>query len=294
LTTPVFVVSRNQFPFDPRKTPTLAPGEFVVVIVIALTDDVDVPLALETVSVAVPDTVYVWVVFLREAVVVLNHCPPPKLQFHAVGVPLDVSLNITARGATPDVTFVANDATGAPADVTVIVVPDDNEVPLALETVSLAEGVPDTLYVWVVFLRDDVLVLNHDPSPKLQFHAVGVPLDVSLNITARGATPDVTFVANDATGPAPVIVIVVAEEVVVPLALVTVSVADRVPAATYEWVVFLRDEVVVLNHCPSPKLQFHTVGVPEDVSLNITARGAAPDVTFVANDATGPVGPEDV
>ncbi len=90
----------------------------VVVIVIAVPEEVSLPPALETVSLAVPDTVYVWVVFLRDDEVVLNQVPSPKLQFHVVGVPEEVSLNLTTRGAVPDVTFVVNDATGAPgADV---------------------------------------------------------------------------------------------------------------------------------------------------------------------------------
>jgi len=87
------------------------------------------------------------------------------------------------------------------AALTVIVVPGDVELPPALETVSVAAGVPATVYVWVVFLWAETVVLYQAPSPKLQFHAVGVPpVDVSLNNTANGAVPDVTFVVNAAMG----------------------------------------------------------------------------------------------
>jgi hypothetical protein len=39
-----------------------------------------------------------------------------------------------------------------------------------------------------------------DPSPNVQFQAVGLPAEVSLNCTASGAAPLVTFAVKFATG----------------------------------------------------------------------------------------------
>ena len=52
----------------------------------------------------------------------------------------------------------------------------------------------------MVFLDAGTVVLNQVPSPKLQFHPVGTPVEVSLNATFRGATPAVTLVVNLAIG----------------------------------------------------------------------------------------------
>ena len=45
--------------------------------------------------------------------------------------------------------------------------------------------------VCVAFADSLLVVLNHTPSPKDQFHTVGVLVDVSLNWTANGAVPEV-------------------------------------------------------------------------------------------------------
>jgi hypothetical protein len=42
---------------------------------------------------------------------------------------------------------------------------------------------------------------------------------------------------------------------------------------------------------PSPKLQFHDVGVLDDVSVNWTVRGAVPETGLLLNPATGICGP---
>jgi hypothetical protein len=41
---------------------------------------------------------------------------------------------------------------------------------------------------------------------------------------------------------------------------------------------------------PSPKFHAHDVGVPVDVSVNVTDNGASPDDTDDVNDAVGAVG----
>jgi hypothetical protein len=49
--------------------------------------------------------------------------------------------------------------------------------------------------VWTGFWRVEVL-----PSPKVQYHAVGVLLEVSVNWTLRGLMPAVTLEVNDEKG----------------------------------------------------------------------------------------------
>jgi hypothetical protein len=58
-------------------------------------------------------------------------------QFHAVGVPVDVSVNFTTQGAVPEVTFTVKSAIGATgATVTVIELVQRRELdPLAFVTV---------------------------------------------------------------------------------------------------------------------------------------------------------------
>ena len=77
-----------------------------------------------------------WVAFRSEARVVLNQLPSPKLQFHIVGVPpVEVSVNCTASGTVPDEVLVMKAAVSAGGEVTVIVLPDDNEILPAFEMV---------------------------------------------------------------------------------------------------------------------------------------------------------------
>ena len=40
------------------------------------------------------------------------------------------------------------------------------------------------------------------PSPKFQAHEVGLPVEVSVNVTSTGATPEVTDEVNDEVGAA--------------------------------------------------------------------------------------------
>jgi hypothetical protein len=55
--------------------------------------------------------------------------------------------------------------------------------------------VPAAVYVYVGFWAVDV-----PPSPNDHAHDVGLPVDVSVNVTGSGAVPDVGVAVNDATG----------------------------------------------------------------------------------------------
>ena len=80
----------------------------------------------------------IWVTFLAEATLVLDQLPSPKLQFHIVGVPVEVSADWTARGNIPDETLVMKDAVSDGGEVTMIVFPDEVELFMASETTRYA------------------------------------------------------------------------------------------------------------------------------------------------------------
>ncbi len=68
-------------------------------------------------------------------------------------------------------------------------------LPAELVTVSVTVYFPVLEYLCVGFCRvDDV------PSPKFHFHAVGIPVLVSLNAMFNGAFPDVTSLVKLAIG----------------------------------------------------------------------------------------------
>ena len=53
-------------------------------------------------------------------------------------------------------------------------------------------------------------MLNQLPSPKLQFHTVGVPpVDRSVNNTASGTIPDEIFVENETASTGDVVMLIV-------------------------------------------------------------------------------------
>jgi hypothetical protein len=60
-------------------------------------------------------------------------------------------------------------------------------------------------------------------------HDVGVPVVVSLNLTATGAVHEVTFVVNAATGADTLILMKVTVELSVPPALVAFRIIDQLP-----------------------------------------------------------------
>jgi len=99
------------------------------------------------------------------------------------------------------VTTGVSSTTGAVVLIVVGLVPSAvMTVVLKLFPASLA-AVRDTVYVpisvnvWVGFFSALV-----EPSPNDQSHEVGLPDEVSLNRTVRGALPEVTLAVNDATG----------------------------------------------------------------------------------------------
>jgi hypothetical protein len=79
-----------------------------------------------------------------------------------------------------------------------------------------------------------------------------------------------------------------AETALLPLVFMAVKVTIYVPGSSYTWLGFccpLSDAKF-----PSPKSQFHPVGIPVDVSLNVTVRGAIPSLGVrLVNEAEGGV-----
>jgi hypothetical protein len=109
--------------------------------------------------------------------------PSPNVQDHDVGLPEDVSVKLTASPGVGALGENVKAATGGAAvTVTGRLVLFD---PDTLLTLSVTVNFPATEYVWVGSFS--VLV---QPSPKFQAQAVGLPVDVSVNVTvcpARGA-----------------------------------------------------------------------------------------------------------
>ena len=143
------------------------------------------------VTLYVPGLVYVWVGFCSVEVP-----PSPNAHDHAVGLPLEASVNATCNGDDPDVGDALNDADGGGGGETDtkldrVTVSD----PPALLAVNVTVNVPDDRYVCVGCCSVDV-----EPSPKSHAQLVGAPVDVSVNDTTNGACPDVGAPPNDATG----------------------------------------------------------------------------------------------
>ena len=67
--------------------------------------------------------------------------------------------------------------------------------PFAFVAVRLTVYVPEVTYVCVGFWAVDV-----PPSPKLHDHDVGVPVEVSVNVTESGLVPDVGVPVKFVTG----------------------------------------------------------------------------------------------
>jgi len=77
----------------------------------------------------------------------------------------------------------------------------------------------------------------------------------------------------------------VMSEVLPPDEVITVSVGYHVPAL-YVWTGLVLD--VLFSQVPSPKLQFQVVRpFPVEVSVNVTANGAVPDVVLTVKLAIG-------
>ena len=102
------------------------------------------------------------------------------------------------------------------------------------------------------------------PSPNVQDHEVGLPVDLSVKLTVSPGVGAPGENVKAATGGAAV---TVTDRLVLfdPDALLALSVTVNFPAAEYTWVGF-RSVLVP----PSPKLQAQEVGAPEDPSVNPT------------------------
>src|SRR5438105_1165138 len=112
-------------------------------------------------------------------------------------LPLDRSVNCTAKGAWPEVVFAVKSAVGAGGGgaVTWIARVLLSEPPLPF-TVSVTVYPPALLYVC-----DGLCVeLCDEPSPKSQSRLVMLPLDRSVNCTAKGAWPEVVLAVKSAVG----------------------------------------------------------------------------------------------
>ncbi len=122
---------------------------------------------------------------------------PLKSHDHAAMSPLDVSVNVTVSGATPDVGNAVNDATGGGgnvAEITLLTV----EVPPGPVTDSPTVWLPAVVNVWVAV---GPVASSKRPSP-FRSHAIEstIPVDVLVRSTVSGTVPDGGSAVNEATG----------------------------------------------------------------------------------------------
>jgi hypothetical protein len=75
--------------------------------------------------------------------------------------------------------------------------------PSAFVAVRVTVYVPPPLYVWLGFWSVDPFALPDPGSPKFQLQDVGLPVDVSVKLTTRGAVPLVGAAVNEALGAVP-------------------------------------------------------------------------------------------
>jgi hypothetical protein len=119
-------------------------------------------------------------------------------------------------------------------------------------------------------------------SPKFQDHAVGLPVEESVNVTIC----PITGVAGVNVKPAVTVpgrlTVTVRFAVLAPAAFPAVSETVNDPAVENAWVGFWSALVA-----PSPKVQLHEVGLPDEESVNCTVKPVVivPDVK--ENPATG-------
>ena len=149
-----------------------------------------------TVSVTVldPAVANVWLGFWEVLVP-----PSPKFHCHAVGPPVDVSVNATDCPGAGKAGLYVKDAVSAPPTVTVRVVLLEPE-PLVAVRVTVLD--PAVVNAWLGFR--DVLV---PPSPKFHCHEVGLPVDVSVNATDCPNVGEAGLKVKDATGAFPTVTV---------------------------------------------------------------------------------------
>jgi hypothetical protein len=147
--------------------------------------------------------------------------------------------------------------------------------------VKVTVYVPALVYVCTGFFSVELV-----PSPKVHLYEVGDPVLLSVNTTFSDATPEVGEPENAATGLC--IVTVTYRDLVtvlLPAAFEAVKVTVYVPAWLYVCTGFFSFELV-----PSPKSQFHEVGVFVLLSVKLTLRGILPEVLLPESAATGTLG----
>jgi hypothetical protein len=109
-------------------------------------------------------------------------------------------VNPTANGKTPEVTFALKLATGA-GTVTLMNVTDEVPVPATFVAFRIIDQLPaPNVYVTLFAVENWTLVLFPVVFWRLHDQEVGTLLEVSLNLTATGAIPEVAFAVNEATG----------------------------------------------------------------------------------------------
>jgi len=136
-------------------------------------------------------------------------------------------VNLTVSGADPDRLSEVNEAIGADATFVTVMYPDEVVLllPAEFETPSETAYDPTEVNVYTGFWSVEV-----PPSPKDQYHPVGAFVEVSVNWTVRGLTPEVTFAVKEVMGIAACTVTYPAwEKVLLPAELVAVRVTVYEP-----------------------------------------------------------------
>ena len=130
-----------------------------------------------------------WVVFFTEGVVVLNHWLSPKDQFHmdGDGVPVELSLKVTVRGAIPEVGVPENTTAGTDE----ILTGADTFQP-STEAFTKVVPPPDGMkVVEAARFRVGAIPGSKDPGPDPMVKVTGIP---SGRILPGGWTPSESYV----------------------------------------------------------------------------------------------------
>jgi hypothetical protein len=150
------------------------------------------PAALLAVSVIVnvPALAKMWLGFCDVLV-----DPSPKFQDQPVGLPVEVSVNVTDCAVVGEAGENVNDAVGALAAALTVTLWLAEFDPPALLAVSVTVNVPALANVWLG-LCDELV----DASPKFQDHPVGLPVEVSVRVTACAVVGEAGENVNPAEG----------------------------------------------------------------------------------------------
>ena len=123
--------------------------------------------------------------------------PSPNDQSQDVGLFVEASVNVTASGVRPDVGTPENSATGATVAAVTVMKPVLVLVVLPARLVAVSETVKTP---GLEYAKDGLCAILEFPSPNDQSQEVGEFVDVSVNCTVNGATPEVGTPVNSATG----------------------------------------------------------------------------------------------